>query len=36
MATVFLQLVGKVDYADGFEWAFFDTDTASTTELFAD
>ena len=36
MAAVFLEFVWKVDYADGFEGAFFDAYAASAAEFFAD
>ena len=34
MATVFLEFVGQVDDADGFEGAFFDAYPATATECF--
>jgi hypothetical protein len=36
MAAILLQLIRQINYADGFEGAFFDADTASATESFGD
>jgi hypothetical protein len=36
VAAVFLQLVGKVHYADGFEGAFFDAYAAAAAERLGD
>ena len=36
VAAVFVQFVGEVNYADGFEGAFFDAYTAATAEHLGD